>query len=117
MSALSLAPRRAAHGAIRAYQLTLSSILGRRCRYLPTCSDYADEAICRHGLWAGGWMGFARICRCRPFGGSGYDPPPQARPQGASWLTPWRYGAWRTPERALNPDQAGEASGLPFSTT
>ena len=68
---LSAAPRRLARGAIRLYQLTLSSLLGRQCRYLPTCSDYADEAICRHGLWAGGWMGAARICRCHPLGGSG----------------------------------------------
>ncbi len=96
---LRMAPRRAAHGAIRFYQLTLSAILGRRCRYLPTCSEYADEAICRHGVWAGGWMGLARICRCHPFGGSGYDPPPAASPRGATWLTPWRYGAWRTPNQ------------------
>ena len=80
MKALSEAPRRAAHGAIRFYQLTLSSLSGRQCRYLPTCSNYADEAIARHGLWAGGWMGLARVCRCHPYGGSGYDPPPAATP-------------------------------------
>jgi uncharacterized protein len=99
VSALSLlthALRRAAHGAIRAYQLTLSSAFGRQCRYLPTCSEYADEAICRHGLWAGGWMGLARVCRCHPYGGSGYDPPPANVPDRASWATPWRYGAWRS---------------------
>ena len=50
-------PRRLAHAAIRAYQLTFSLLLGRRCRYLPTCSDYTDEAIARHGVWAGGWVG------------------------------------------------------------
>ena len=95
MKALTLALRRAAHGAIRFYQLTLSSLIGRQCRYLPTCSDYADEAIARHGLWAGGWMGFARVCRCRPGGGSGYDPPPVALSSDASWTRPWRYGRWR----------------------
>ena len=52
-------PRRIAHGLIRVYQLTLSSILGRHCRYLPTCSDYTDEAITLHGVWAGGWIGLA----------------------------------------------------------
>ena len=57
MSALSLAPRRAAHALIRFYQLTLSGLIGRQCRYLPTCSAYADEAIERHGLWARGWIG------------------------------------------------------------
>ena len=41
-------------------------VIGRQCRYLPTCSHYADEAIARHGLWAGGWMGVARVCRCHP---------------------------------------------------
>ena len=80
MSALVLGPRRAAHALIRFYQLTLSSLLGRECRYLPTCSAYADEAIQRHGLWAGSWMGLARVCRCHPWGGSGYDPPPPATP-------------------------------------
>ncbi len=91
----SLAPRRAAHGAIRVYQLTLSSVMGRECRYLPSCSEYADQAIGRHGLWAGGWMGFARICRCHPWGSAGFDPPPEAIPKGASWARPWRYGRWR----------------------
>ncbi len=95
MTPLSLWPRRLAHLAIRTYQLTLSSLIGRQCRYLPSCSEYTDEAIQTHGLWAGGWMGFARICRCNPWGGSGYDPIPLERPAGASTLTPWRYGRWR----------------------
>ena len=95
MSALGQTPRRAAHLLIRFYQLSFSALLGRRCRYLPTCSAYADEAIGRHGLWAGGWMATARVCRCHPWGGAGYDPPPQTTPGGASWLTPWRYGRWR----------------------
>jgi putative membrane protein insertion efficiency factor len=92
---VALAPRRAAHALIRFYQLTLSSLLGRQCRYLPSCSAYADEAIQRHGLWAGGWMGAARICRCHPWGASGYDPPPRTLPPSASWALPWRYGRWR----------------------
>ncbi len=80
---------------IRGYQLSLSSLIGRQCRYLPTCSQYTDAAVLRHGLWAGGWMGVARICRCQPWGGSGYDPPPETLPAGAGPLTPWRYGRWR----------------------
>jgi uncharacterized protein len=95
MNAARQAPRQAAHALIRFYQLTISSFLGRQCRYLPSCSAYTDEAIQRHGLWAGGWMGAARICRCHPWGVSGFDPPPQATPKGAFWLTPWRYGRWR----------------------
>jgi putative membrane protein insertion efficiency factor len=90
-----LAPRRAAHGAIRFYQVTLSSVLGRQCRYVPTCSAYTDEAVQTHGLWAGAWMGAARICRCHPFGGAGYDPPPATPTAGANWAAPWRYGRWR----------------------
>jgi putative membrane protein insertion efficiency factor len=95
VNVLRLAPRRLAHALIRVYQLTLSSLIGRQCRYLPSCSAYADEAIQRHGLWAGGWMGTARICRCHPWGASGFDPPPRALPPRASWMRPWRYGRWR----------------------
>ena len=93
----ALWPRWAAHGAIRAYQLTLSSVIGRRCRYLPTCSDYADDAIATHGLWRGGWIGLARICRCHPWGGSGFDPAPAMLPPDSAWYRPWRYGRWRAP--------------------
>ena len=96
MRTLALAPRRAARGLIRFYQLTLSALLGRQCRYEPSCSHYAAEAIGRHGLWAGGWMGAARFCRCNPWGGQGYDPPPSERADGA-WWRPWGYGRWRTP--------------------
>ena len=87
--------RRAAHFAIRFYQLTLSSLIGRQCRHLPSCSDYADEAIGRHGLWAGSWMGAARICRCGPFGTSGIDLVPEALPVAGRWYKPWAYGRWR----------------------
>jgi putative membrane protein insertion efficiency factor len=95
-----MSARRAARALIRVYQLTLSGLLGRQCRYLPTCSAYADEAIARHGAWAGSWMGAARICRCHPLGGSGFDPPPGTPPPGAVWWRPWSYGAWRTPKNA-----------------
>lgn len=92
---LARLPRAVAHGAIRGYQLTLSSLIGRQCRYMPSCSEYTDDAIQAHGLWAGGWMGLARICRCNPWGGSGYDPAPATKPDEASGLRPWRYGKWR----------------------
>jgi putative membrane protein insertion efficiency factor len=87
--------RRAAHYAIRSYQLTLSGLIGRQCRHLPTCSDYMDEAIQRHGLWTGGWIGLARLCRCGPFGTSGLDCVPRALPAEAAWYKPWAYGRWR----------------------
>jgi putative membrane protein insertion efficiency factor len=60
----------------RAYKLTLSPWIGRNCRYLPTCSDYAAEALIRHGPMRGAWMAARRFCRCHPWGGSGYDPVP-----------------------------------------
>jgi putative membrane protein insertion efficiency factor len=89
------AARLAAHGLIRAYQLTLSGLTGRQCRHLPSCSEYADEAIQRHGVWAGGWMGAARICRCGPGGTSGLDFVCEEVPATARWYAPWRYGRWR----------------------
>lgn len=88
-------PRRAGHVLIRTYQLSISMLVGRWCRHMPSCSAYMDEAVMRHGLWAGGWMGLARLCRCHPFGTSGIDNPPAAVPGGARWFLPWRYGTWR----------------------
>jgi putative membrane protein insertion efficiency factor len=80
--------------AVRAYRLSLSALLGRQCRYLPTCSEYAETSIRRFGLWPGIWMGIARIQRCGPNGASGYDPAPEALPADAAWYLPWRYGYW-----------------------
>jgi putative membrane protein insertion efficiency factor len=90
------AGRKTMVGLIRAYQLTLSALVGRQCRYLPTCSDYAAEAIARHGPWVGSWMAGARLCRCRPFGGWGYDPVPR-RCEAVPRARPWRHGVWRIP--------------------
>ena len=81
----------------RAYKLTLSPWIGRQCRYLPTCSEYAVDALRLHGFAIGSIMALARISRCGPFGGHGYDPVPQAPPAGARWWLPWRYGVWRMP--------------------
>lgn len=87
--------RALAHMAIRFYQLTFSAMAGRQCRHAPSCSEYTDMAIQRHGVWAGGWMGLARISRCRPWGTAGYDPVLPEPPPQARWYLPWRYGAWR----------------------
>jgi putative membrane protein insertion efficiency factor len=64
---------------IRLYQWTISPLLGVNCRYAPSCSAYAVEAIATHGTLHGGWLGLQRILRCHPWGGSGYDPVPAAR--------------------------------------
>jgi uncharacterized protein len=85
----------AARALIGAYRLTLSPLIGYHCRHLPTCSQYADEAIERHGFWAGGWMTLARLLRCHPLGTSGLDFVPTALPANARWFLPWRYGRWR----------------------
>jgi len=67
---------------IRFYQLLLSPWAGGTCRYLPTCSDYAMEAIERHGSLRGTWLALRRVMSCHPLGGSGFDPVPPARRQG-----------------------------------
>ena len=60
---------------VRFYQATLSHVLGRHCRFEPTCSNYFIEAVRKHGPWRGAAKGVWRICRCNPWGGHGYDPP------------------------------------------
>ncbi len=70
--------------AVRGYQLTLSPWLGRDCRYWPTCSQYAIEAIERFGPLRGAVLAARRIGRCHPWGGSGYDPVPE-RPDAREW--------------------------------
>jgi putative membrane protein insertion efficiency factor len=62
--------------AIHGYKRCISPLLGPKCRYLPTCSSYAIEAIELHGVCRGTWLATRRICRCHPWGGHGYDPVP-----------------------------------------
>ena len=81
-------------GLIRVYRYTLSAVMGRQCRHLPTCSDYGETAIRRFGLWYGGWMTLARILRCNPFGSSGFDPVPETLPDDVTPATPWRAARW-----------------------
>jgi hypothetical protein len=75
-------PQQALIGAIRVYRVTVSPAQlclfgpGAGCRYEPTCSGYALEAIAAHGARAGGWLALKRIARCHPWGGCGHDPVP-----------------------------------------
>ena len=92
---LKQAPRLAGRALIKVYQYTLSPLIGPRCRHLPTCSEYGEEAIGRFGLWTGGWMTLARLMRCHPFGTSGLDFVPRELPATSRWYLPWRYGRWR----------------------
>ena len=72
---------------IRGYQLLISPMFPPSCRYFPTCSDYARQAVTRHGPVTGTWLALKRILRCHPWGGLGYDPvepmPGQGKPSDA----------------------------------
>lgn len=61
---------------IRAYQLAISPMLGNRCRFYPSCSEYSMEALRRHGLVKGLWLSVRRVGRCHPWHPGGYDPTP-----------------------------------------
>lgn len=78
MTAAATWLRRAAVLPIRLYQWTLSPLLPRSCRFAPSCSEYAAEAILSHGPFTGVRLALARLARCHPWGGHGYDPVPPA---------------------------------------
>lgn len=67
--------------AIRGYQVVFAPMYAGSCRYLPSCSMYASEAVERHGVGRGGWLALRRLMRCHPFGGHGLDPVPAAAPR------------------------------------
>ena len=78
---------------VQLYRVTLRPWLGWRCRHLPTCSDYALEAIDRNGAWRGFWLMTSRLLRCQPWGTAGFDPVPDIRQERFVWR-PWKYGRW-----------------------
>lgn len=61
---------------LRAYQYAVSPLLGRNCRFYPSCSDYAQEAVQKYGTLRGGWLTLKRLARCHPFHPGGVDPVP-----------------------------------------
>jgi hypothetical protein len=79
---------------VHVYRWTLKPLIGMECRHLPTCSEYAIDAIDRNGAWRGAWLALSRILRCRPGGTSGYDPAPDISAERHPFM-PWRYGRWR----------------------
>ncbi|KAB2851080.1 MAG: membrane protein insertion efficiency factor YidD [Hyphomicrobiaceae bacterium] len=78
---------------VHAYRWTLKPWLGHECRYLPTCSEYALDAIDKNGAWRGFWLMLSRVLSCHPWGGSGYDPAPDLGKEGNRPLAPWKL--WR----------------------
>lgn len=68
-------PRNSLIGAVRVYQWTLSPLIGRQCRFQPSCSNYFIQAVSKYGAMRGAWRGTLRICRCHPWHPGGYDPP------------------------------------------
>lgn len=67
---------RALIGTVRVYRRWISPALPPACRFVPTCSAYAEEALAKYGAARGSWLAMRRLLRCHPFGGSGYDPVP-----------------------------------------
>ena len=65
-------------GAVVAYRYSLSALIGAECRFRPTCSEYAIDAITAHGALKGAWLSVRRVARCHPWGGSGWDPVPRS---------------------------------------
>ncbi|MDT7544118.1 MAG: uncharacterized protein QOE99_228 [Actinomycetota bacterium] len=81
-------PARLLVALVRGYQRLLSPLLGPRCRFAPTCSAYAVEALTRHGAARGGWLTLRRLARCHPFHPGGHDPVPPARSASATMDPP-----------------------------
>lgn len=77
MTFLSIFLRSLIRGLIRLYQWVISPLFPATCRYAPSCSHYAADAVTRFGVLRGGWMAMKRIGRCHPWGGTGYDPVPE----------------------------------------
>lgn len=79
---------------ILVYRYGISPFLPGVCRHLPTCSQYASDAIELNGPWKGGWLALSRILRCNPWGSHGLDPAPDLRDVDQPFYAPWRYGQW-----------------------
>ncbi len=87
---------RIAIACLRLYKYAISPLLGPRCRFLPSCSDYAAQALADHGALRGGWLAARRLCRCHPWHPGGYDPVPpplHAAASSTSQARPFAAGA------------------------
>lgn len=93
---------------IHLYRWTIKPWMGLECRHLPTCSEYALDAIDTNGAWRGFWLMLSRILRCNPWGSAGYDPVPDIRAERHP-LAPWRYGRWTGRHIARRWEDTGSA--------
>jgi putative membrane protein insertion efficiency factor len=93
-SAIRALTKAIAKAPVHVYRWTLKPLIGWECRHLPTCSEYALEAIDVNGAWRGSWLALSRVCRCHPWGTHGYDAVPDIA-SARHPLAPWRYGRWR----------------------
>jgi len=75
-------------GALRLYRVLISPLLGPRCRFYPSCSHYAEIAVCRHGALKGSWLTALRLARCHPWNPGGVDPVPDVEPRSADLTVP-----------------------------
>ena len=87
---------------VQAYRWTLKPLVGWECRHLPSCSEYALDAIEKNGAWRGAWLALARLFRCHPWGTHGFDPVPDIAGERHA-LAPWRYGRWRRCQAVARP--------------
>jgi putative membrane protein insertion efficiency factor len=78
---------RALVAVVTGYRRFVSPLLGQRCRFAPTCSAYALQALTEHGALRGGWLAIRRIARCHPFHPGGHDPVPPGRSSSATMMT------------------------------
>ncbi len=72
---------------LRAYKLGISPFLGQNCRFYPSCSDYAAEAVREHGALKGGILASRRLCKCHPWNAGGFDPVPKKKPEASDSAT------------------------------
>lgn len=75
------------------YRYAISPFTAPACRHIPTCSEYAEDAINKNGAWKGSWLALSRILRCHPWGSQGLDPVPDLTDEHHPFA-PWRYGRW-----------------------
>lgn len=117
--------RRILIGLIRFYQAAVSPLLPSTCRYTPSCSRYALEAVRRHGALRGGWLAARRLLRCHPLGGRGWDPVPgPERPRGQEADTDRKTERGETtdgrppggPEEASGPEGGPQSAEEPSDT-